>query len=133
MSNVKIRQALEPHILALGYPVAWENVNFNPPTGAYIQVDLFFAEPADAGFRDSPFIQPGYLQLTLCFPTNQGPGPAERLAESIRDETFFRSASFTVDDVDVIIDRTPAISKGQIEETRFVVRVYIYYSAQVGA
>lgn len=135
MSNKLIRKALEQRLAAMpAVPaIAYENVNFNSVEGTpFITVNFMFSAPDDVGFRDSPFIQNGYLQLTLFYPVNQGPGAAESKAEDFR-KWFARSFSFAVDGATVVINRTPEISGGSVEEGRYVVRVYIRFRATVEA
>lgn len=131
MSNKFIRKALEKRLAALpNVPtIVFENTNFVPVNNvAYIATNMMFSEPDDLGFMDSPYNQLGYMQVTLFYPTNKGPGAAETLAEGIRI-WFARGSSFTTDGISVIIEKTPEVSGGSIEENAYVVRVYVRFRA----
>ena len=133
MSNKLIRKALEQRLAAMpAVPtIAYENVNFVPVDNVpFVAINFMFAQPDDLGFRDSPFIQNGYLQLTLFYPVNKGPGAAESKAEDFRN-WFARSFSFAVDGATVVINHTPEISGGSVEDGRYVIRVYIRFRATV--
>ncbi len=130
MSNSLIRKALETRLAAMpNVPtIVYENSNVSVGTGPYVSTNILFSEPDDVGFKDSSFIQRGYLQLTLYYPTNSGPGAAERMAENFR-LWFARSFSFSVEGATVIVERTPEITNGGVEDSRFVIRVFVRFRA----
>ncbi len=132
MGNPLIRKALETRLAAMpGVPtIVYENSNVSVGTGPYVVSNILFAEPDDVGFKDSPFIQRGYLQLTLHYPTNTGPGAAERMADNFR-RWFARSFSFSIVGATVVVERTPEITNGGVEDSRFVVRVFVRFRATV--
>lgn len=135
MSRADITQAMESRLHALPQrpPTAWENVNFVPTNGVgYISSYTLFAMPDDVGYRDSPFIQRGYMQIGVHWPTNTGAGAAQAEAERIA-AWFARGSSFVNDGTTVIIDRTPEITGGSIEDGRYVVRVRVRFFSRIGA
>lgn len=112
-------------------PLAWENLNYKPVDGvAYLSTFLLLAEPDDAGFKDSPFIQRGYLQINLHYPTNIGPGAARLKAKDLR-RYFARGTSLEHDGVTTVIDRTPEITGGAVEDGRYVMRVRVRFYAHI--
>lgn len=132
MSNAKIRQACETHLHALQppLPTAWQNTNFNPPSGPFQAPFILFAQPEDRGYADSPFEQRGIFIVTLLYPTNQGPQPAQDRAELVRKH-FERGTVLDAGGFNVIFDRTPEITGGDVEEGRFVVRVRCRFFAHI--
>lgn len=133
MSNAAIRKALENRVKTLpgDLPISWENVNFEPANdGAFVSTFLLFAEPQDLGFKDSPYIQRGYLQLGFHYPTNAGPGAAQAQAEVARAH-FARGLSLKADGITTVIDRTPEITGGAVEDSRFVIRARIRFYAHI--
>ncbi len=135
MSNKAIRAACEARLKALdpAFPTAWNNVNFVPPAGAFQVPDNYFAEPDDRGFRNSPYIQRGIFTIRLFYPTNQGPGPADTKAEQLRDH-FYRGLSLlTTEGFNVIFDRTPEITGGEVVEGRFFMSVRCRFFAHIGS
>jgi hypothetical protein len=132
VSNALIRQANETHLKALepNFPTAWENVNFSPTDAPFQTVSHLFAEPDDRGYRDSPFIQRGYMQIGLFYPTDQGPAMAQIKAEEIR-EHFPRGLSLDTGQFPVIVEKTPEIRGGAIEEGRYVIRVLVRFFANI--
>ena len=133
MSTIAIRRALEKHLDTMpDLPaIAWENTNFMPSANEpYIEPILFFVEPDDIGFRNSPFIQRGYLQLNLRYPTNEGTVTAQLKAEQLRDY-FFRGLTLVEQDIPVNIERTPEITNGSIIDDRFVIRMFIRFYATI--
>lgn len=111
--------------------LAWENTNYEPETGVpYLSTFLLFAEPDDVGYKDSPFIQRGYMQLGLHFPTNKGPGEARAMAKALR-RYFFRSLSLIAGGITTVIEKTPTISGGAVEEGRYVVRIIVRFYAEI--
>lgn len=133
--NSRIRQLMETHLkgLAPDFPTAWDNVNFKPPDGPFQVVNFLFAEPDDRGFRDSPYTQRGIMTVTLAYPTNQGSGIVEAKANDVRNR-FVRGTSLPIIDdgqFKVIIDRTPEITGGAVEEERYIIRVRVRFFAHV--
>jgi len=131
MSTKLIRQALEIRLAAMPgvVGIAWENTNATP-VAPFIQPNLMFAEPDDNGYKDSNFIQRGYLQLTCLYPTNTGTASAQAMAEKLRD-WFSRGDSYVAGIQTVKLERTPEISGGGIEETYYVIRVTVRFWAEI--
>jgi hypothetical protein len=132
-ANSVIRQAMETHLQTLDpdFATAWENKDFKP-TDAPFQVPTFlFAEPDDRGFRDSPFTQRGILTVTLAFPLNEGPGKAEAKAEEVRNYYDRGLSLLTSEGFSVVVDRTPEITGGEVQENRYIIRVRIRFYAHI--
>lgn len=132
MSNTKIKQAGETHLVALApaFPTAWENVNFKPPAGPFQIPTWAFAEPDDKGNKDAPYLQRGIFTITLAYPTNQGGGAAQAKAEDIKN-WFEKGTTIAAVGFNVIIDKEPEIQGGRVEEARYVIRVLIRFFAWI--
>lgn len=130
MSLLAVRNALETALagIAPAIPIAWENTPYTPVSGTpYARVYLLAAEP------DNPEIggmatERGFLQISLCYPLDTGPGAAMARAELIRS-TFPRGAAFSASGVTTQIERTPEIAPAMIEEDRYVLPVRVRFFA----
>ena len=89
------------------FPSAFENVPFNPQTGvAYQRLNLLPAQTENPTMGDGFERHVGLLQVTLFYPLNAGPGPAETRARVIR--TLFKRGTAMVDGTSrVLIIRSP--------------------------
>lgn len=135
MSRADISQALETRLNALPNkpPIAWENLNFTPATGVgYLTAFTLFTAPEDIGLADSTVVQRGYMQVGVHWPTNTGGGAAKAKAEEIAN-WFPRRLTLENDGTVVVIDRTPEITGGSVEDGRYVVRVRIRFYSQMPA
>lgn len=133
MSAVKARQALEVALNAMSpaLATAWENAPYTPVSGTpYQRVHVLLAEPANIEFGSS-YVEQGFMQVSLAYPLGAGSAAAITRAELIRT-TFFRGASFTASGVTAIIERTPEIMPGRVEEDRFVVPVRVRFYSHIG-
>lgn len=134
MSLLKVRQALETALAAISpaLDTAWENTPFTPTTGTpYQRVHLLAAEP-DNPEMGTLATERGFMQVTLCYPLDTGPGAAMARAELIR-ATFIRGASFAASGVTTTIERTPEIAPAMIEEDVYAIPVRIRFYAHHSA
>lgn len=130
MSIVAVRTALETALAAMSpaLATAWENTPYTPAEGTpHQRVFLIAAEP------DNPEVgrlttERGFLQVSLAYPLNAGPGAANARAELIRS-TFYRGRTFTASGVSTIVEKTPEIAPARIEDDRYVVPVKIRFFA----
>jgi len=75
-------------------PVAWENVNFNPPASRYIRANLLPADTASFDLLGKHRRYQGVLQIMLCMPLGVGKGATEALVSAI-EALFPQAAWFT--------------------------------------
>ena len=132
MSADPIRAALEAALAAMtpAISTAWENVGFTPVSGVpYQRVNLLRAQP-DNREIGPVFVEQGFLQVTLCYPTANGPTAAEARALQLR-RTFKRTSTFVVGGVTVIVHLTPQIVPAQIDGDRYALPVRIPFRACV--
>ncbi|MDO8800049.1 phage tail terminator-like protein [Phenylobacterium sp.] len=135
MSVVAIRAALETALAAISPALATaaENVAYTPTPGTpYQRAAVLFARP-DNQELSAAHVAQGFMQTTLCYPTNAGPGAASTRAELIRT-TFYRGRSLTpVSGVTVTVFTTPEIMPGYVDGDRYCIPVRVYFRAPVGA
>lgn len=84
----KIRAALEGHLSLLTPTIstAWENKEFTPANGSpYQVVALRYAAPDNRVIGCDRRYELGFLQVTLCYPINNGPGAIEDRANLLRN------------------------------------------------
>lgn len=133
MSIAKVRIALETALNAItpALVTVWENTDYTPVDGtAYQQAYLMPAQPDNSTMGSSYYREQGIFQITLMYPIKTGPKDAADRAELIRT-AFKRGKSFTSGTVTVIIDRTPEISQGRIDEDRWALPVKIRWYAGI--
>ena len=133
MSLTAVRAALETALNAMSPKIAtaWENDEFTPPadTVPYQAVNLLTARPDNQEIGRA-YVERGLMQVTLRYPLKKGPAAAVARAEMLR-ATFFRGASFTASSVTSIIEQTPEIMPGFVDQNRWAVPVRIRFYAQV--
>lgn len=135
MTTALIAQALEIKLDAMlpALATAWENTRFTPTVETPYQAPyLLWNAPIDSGFGDGIKRQAGYMQVKLCYPLGVGRATALARAEALRSH-FYRGLSLVNGAVTVIIDRTPVIEKGYISGDRYVIDVFVYFFADIGA
>lgn len=134
MGNINsVRAALETALNAITPALAtvWENTAYTPVDGtAYQRVYLMTAEPDNSTYGATYYREQGIFQITLFYPIQTGTKDAADRAELIRTK-FKRGSSFTSGSVTVIIDRTPEISQGRIDENRWALPVKIRFYAGI--
>ena len=134
MSNIEIRQAMEAKLLSLDGSIgtAWENTDFIPVENApYQLVHFLYTRPVDIGLKGSPYLQQGFMQVSLQYPSNQGSGLAQAKAEMLRNG-FPRGLSLVVNGVTTVIAQTPEILASIVESDRYSVKVRIRFYAYIG-
>lgn len=130
MSLLAVRNALEAALSAMSPAMAsaWENAPYTPVAGTpYQRVYLLAAEP-DNPEMGGHVTERGFMQVSLCYPLDTGPGAAMARAELIR-ATFPRGAAFSASGVTTQIERTPEIAPAMIEDDRYVVPVRVRFFA----
>lgn len=133
MSQVKISNALETRLAAIASPLPtqWENAAFTPVDNQpYQQVDILFAQPSNPTANGNFNRQQGFMQIRLYYPAGTGRLAAQTRAEALA-LWFKRGLSFSSDGVTAIIDRTPEISKGGVEGSRYVLVIRIRFFSNV--
>ena len=134
MSDVRVRAALETYLSTMQGVVdtAYENVAFDPVENTpYQRLELVPGEPENptAG-GDTHRRLLGFLQVTLMFPLNGGPGAAAAYAELLRAR-FPKGLSLTNGGVIVTIPNTPYVMGGFVDNGRWSLPVRISYFANI--
>lgn len=135
MSQLKIKTALEVRLQSVQplISLAWENASFSPSVNVPYQVAfVLFGKPENPTMGDGFYRERGYLQVQLKYPQNIGTGNILARAELLRN-WFKRGLSLENGNVVTIIETTPEIQSGYLEDDRFVVNVFIYFFANIFA
>jgi len=133
MSIASVRTALETKLNAISpaLATAWQNVGYTPVTGTpYQACYLMPATPDNPTLGDGFYREQGILQVSLFYPLQAGPQTAETRASLIR-ATFKRGTAMTSGSVKVLIDRTPEIGQGRVDDDRWMIPVKIRWSAGI--
>lgn len=133
MSAKAIRAALEAYLNTMtpALATAPENVNYTPTSGTPFQrINLLRANPENPTIGTTHYRELGVFQVSLHYPMNAGPSPAETRAELVRTH-FKRGTTLTSGGITVTIDGTPTIASGFVDGDRWVVPVSIPYWANI--
>lgn len=110
---------------------AWENISIVPLNSVpYQKVNFVFARPEDVTMGGGYYRERAYMQVTLYYPLQKGPGAAMSRAELIR-KTFPRGASFSNNGIVVHIDRTSEIMPGAPTDESYIVIVRVPFYADI--
>ena len=134
MSRVAIRAALETALNAMSpaLATAWENRPYTPEAGTpYQRVNVLFARPVNSEISRA-FEQDGFMQVTLLYPPDAGPGDAAARADLLTT-TFYRGRSLTSGGVTVTILYTPETLPGFRDGDRYAVPVRVPFHAEISA
>ena len=91
MSNKLCRKAIEARLSAWAaarvpaLPIAWENVPFTPPAGAYLRAFLLPANTSSPDLAGAGRTYRGVYQVSVVAPLNAGPGAADGIADELAD------------------------------------------------
>lgn len=134
MSVTAIRAALETALAAMtpALATAYENAAFTPVAGTpYQAVAVLFARPSNTENAPS-HMELGFMQVTLRYPVNTGPGAAAARAELIRT-AFPRGRTVISSGIKTTISDTPEIMPGYVDGDRWAVPVRIRFFAHIAA
>lgn len=135
MSIVKIRSALEIALFTMSpaLSTAYENFPYKPELGVDFQSAVLFpATPDNTTLGDGYYMERGIFSVTLHYAVENGSAAATTRAELIK-ALFKRGASFTSGGVTTVVEKTPQIGNGQVDDGRWVLPIRIRYYAQVFA
>lgn len=132
MSQKLIRQLFEQRLntwaLAKPIQVAWQNMPFTPPAGAFMRA---FMLPADTDSQDMASAHRAYtgvFQVSIEAPNGQGSGSAETLAAEI-DALFPNGLRLTSGAFAVQVISPCSIGPAIQGETRYLLPVWFRYRA----
>lgn len=134
MSQVAIRRAIEQRLYTMdvpAFPTAWENASFKPtPDTAYQRAEMVPGISENVSNMAAFTRELGFYQVTLMFPLQAGPNPAESRFEAIKAR-FPKGLQITQDGVTVTISGTPYRQQGSKDGDRWSVPVRIPYYANI--
>ena len=132
-ASEKIRRALEMHLNAMApaLDTAYENASYAPVTGRpYQRVTMIYGPPDDRVMGCDRYREIGIFQVTLCYPVNKGPNPAQDRADAIRAWFKRRTVLENGGQYVSILETPKKQTLGNIDD-RYNVAVSISYSADV--
>lgn len=134
MSQVSIRRAIEQRLYtmdAIPFPTAWQNATFKPIAGIpYQRTEMIPAIPEHASNMSSFTREQGLYQVTLLYPRDGGPNPAEGRFELIKAR-FPKGLNIVQDGVTVTISGTPYCQTATRDGDRWSVPIRIPYYANI--
>jgi hypothetical protein len=137
MSDVVIRELLRVQLNSVSawFETAWENVSYKPTINTpYQAVWLLPSETENpsygGGIGQRLERRPGILQVSLFYPSNEGPENAAIRAEAIK-AAFPRGLTLTSGSLRVLIMRSPFSSAGRPQGGWYMLPVSIPYVADV--
>lgn len=107
-------------------PVAWENVEFNPPAGRYLRAKLLPNEAKSLFLDGSGRTRVGIFQVDLCMPIGTGAGSSRMLAASL-DGAF--AVTLVQDGLRIWLVSPMSAAQGIPVGDRFIVPVSAHYKA----
>ncbi len=126
MTPQQINAALIAHLQAMpGVPkIAFPNASFTPQPGVtHLEVACLHNTPIDRAITSDCVELMGLFLMTICAPSGQGDGAANRLAQAIREH--FRPVQ---DLGGPVITRTADIRPGFVDGDRWRVPVRVSWS-----
>lgn len=136
MSNKRCRQAIETRLAAWAaarspaLPIAWENVPFTQPTGAYLRAFLLPANTTGPDIAGAARTYRGVYQVSVVAPLNAGPGAAEGIADEIA-ALFQLNQLLPVTGLTLQVITPVTAAQGAQDATNYVVPVSFGYRADV--
>lgn len=133
MSDETVRAAFETRLAAWAaaqtppVPVAYENVEFDPPKGRYVRCYLIPAPAECQTLNGEHRRRMGVFQVSLCMPINTGPRAATKLVASL--DAAFPVGPMAHDGLNVFVLSPMSVAPAIQEPDRYVVPVSCTYRA----
>ena len=134
MSTILVKKAIRDAVADITpiLPIAWENVEYTPTMGnPYQKVHVFFISPDNRGYGSGPYMEEGFFQISLYYPKQIGTELIDARADLIR-ATFKRGSHLISGTQDVVVNKTPTISSGKVDEDWYMIPVTVYFFSNTG-
>lgn len=134
MSNKLCRKAIETRLAAWAaarvpaLPVAWENVPFTQPSGAYLRAFLLPATTTGLDLAGAGRTYRGVYQISVASPINAGAGAAEGIADELA-ALFPLNLLLSVTGLTLQVIAPVTAAQGAQDATNFIVPVSFQYLA----
>lgn len=134
MSNKLCRKAIESRLSAWAsarvptMPIAWENVPFMPPSGAYLRAFLLPATTSGIDLAGAGRTYRGVYQVSVVAPINAGPGFAEAIADELA-ALFTLNLRIAVTGLTLQVITPVTAAQGAQDATDYTVPVSFQYRA----
>lgn len=124
------KRAAERKLLTLGFPVAFENVDFTPSSGVYLKTQFQIQNPDDPVIGDNYYRERISFQVFVTDDLGKGTANALTVAEDVRN--LFGKGSFIDESgTHIYVLQTPKISGSAVTKDRLVVPILIDLVAEV--
>lgn len=136
MSNKLCRRAIETQLAAWAaarlpaLAIAYENVPFNAPAGAYLRGFLMPAKTASNDLAGAARTYSGVYQVSVVAPINAGPGAAEGIADELA-ALFPLNQRLSVPGLVLQVITPVTAAQGAQDATNFIVPVSFGYRADI--
>lgn len=124
------KRAAERKVSTLGYPVAFENVDFTPNTGVYLKTQFQVQNPDDPVIGDRYYRERITFQVFVTDDLGKGTANALTVAETVR-ALFAKGETFDEAGTKIYVLNTPKISGVLVAKDRLVVPIIIDLVAEV--
>jgi len=118
------RKLIEERIDTLGYPIAWQNVEFDPPEELYLAVTYTFRKPNDNSVGDTCKIKNANVNIYVMEELNVGSGNALEVAYEI-EQLFQRGTTMEESNTRLMILNSPQITGAIPTTQRMVIPIII--------
>lgn len=136
MSNKLCRRAIETRLSAWAaarspvLPIAFENVPFSPPVGAYLRGFLLPARTASEDLAGAHREYSGVYQINVVAPINAGPGASEGIADELA-ELFPLNQRIAVPGLTLQIISPVSAAQGAQDAISYIVPVSFEYRVDI--
>lgn len=114
-----------------GIAVAWDNIQFDPPSGAtYLASHDMPATPYSIDLAGRAVVYPGVYQVNIVAPSGDGKSGAKSIAAQVA-ELFPENLEIAGEGLSVWITSPPAIFRGITDAVSYTVPVSINYRVHV--
>lgn len=118
------RKLIEERIDSLGYPIAWQNVEFNPPEDLYLAVTYNFRKPNDSSVGSNCEIKNANVNIYVMQQLNTGSGDMFEVVHEI-EQLFKRGTTMEEANVRLMILNSPYITGSVPTTQRMVMPIVI--------
>ncbi len=124
------KRAAERKLSTLGFPVAFENVDFTPNTGVYLKTQFQIQSPDDPVIGDKYYRERISFQVFVTDDLGKGTANALSVAESVRN-LFEKGSYMDESGTHIYVLNTPKISGVVVTKERLVIPILIDLVAEV--
>lgn len=118
------RKLIEERLKTLNYPIAWQNVEFDPPDELYLAITYTFKKTNDSSFGSNCKIKNANINIYVMEEINVGVGNVFEVANEI-EQLFQRGTTIEESNVRLMILNSPQITGSIPTNQRMVIPIII--------